>query len=149
MIICSLRGGRRFSQPIRKLIRQCGEVSSELSFQTKGIKGKTSGCRQLFDGNPHLIYLQLTFLYFICLEPRRVALSPHTERNLALIHTCLRSVFESSHTLWVSDQRHAKSLGLQTKLPIWKKLRRRAVMAGYTAVENELVYGVRKRLTNG
>lgn len=77
-----------------------------------------------------------------------MALSPHTERNLALIHTCLSSVFESSHTLWVSDQRRAKSLGLHTQLPIWKKLRRRVVMAGYTAVENEPVYGVRKRLTN-
>lgn len=96
------------------------EKSHAMSFEV-------SDKRKQPDLNQHLHFLQLLFFYISSSVLQQVGLSLHSERD----HFSL--VFESSHpcfhALWFSDQRHVKSLGLETKLPVWKRLRRMLVFS--------------------
>lgn len=59
--------GKCFSQPIRKLIRQCGEVSCQgfWGFRQKYQRESDTGSRQVFGTNPHLIFFTvIVFLYW-------------------------------------------------------------------------------------
>ncbi len=142
--------GKRFSQLIRKLIRRRGGVSSVgfWGFRQK-YQRENSQLKTCFWWKPTPNFLQLLFFYISASVQQWVALSSHSERDLDLISVTsvwgLNPVTCISMPWGFSDQRHAKWLGMQTELPIWKMLRRHAEIAGNTAVQNELTYGPKKQ----
>lgn len=78
--------GKRFSQPIKKLItHNVGKSllrAFEVSDKSMKIKNNASS-RQVCDRHPH----RFLFFYMGDSGAQQVGLSPHSEKNLALVHT--------------------------------------------------------------